>query len=188
VPAAGLAHDVEDALLGVFRRQLQLAGDVVGRQLAQVGQAGLPVVEDEVVADAGSDEDTAHAGKRTQFPQQLDLPPVVVFERRAGFREQAAAVAAGPRPFHLSAGKAVHVGRGTADVRYHAPETGARGQAARFAEDGSLRTGQDAAALVQRDGAETALSGAAAVGGQRKADGILSADLAAARIEGVDVS
>jgi hypothetical protein len=58
----------------------------------------------------------------------------------------------------------------------------------RLAQQGALAARDDVPALVHRDGAETALAVAAAVGGEGEADGLEGLDGAVISVKGVDVA
>ena len=70
-----LAHVLQGVWADVFRRDLELAGDVVADQLVE--EVAAPVGEHIVVADAGADEYLFHARQRAERPEDVDELPVV---------------------------------------------------------------------------------------------------------------
>ncbi len=113
---AGFAHQVEDVIFGVLGSHLQLPGDVVLDDLAQVVLAAERIAEDHVVAQAGGHEDLLHPLQLPHLAEQFQLRAVIHFQQGADLGEETAFGRAGAVLEFLIALEAVHVGGRSAQV------------------------------------------------------------------------
>ncbi len=143
------------------------------------------VGQQQVVAEAGGDEDLLDALQAAHLAQQFHLRVVVHLQHRAERGGQAAAGRADAAGELLGAFEAVHVGGRAAQVVDIAFEFGDVGELAGFRQDRLRAAPAHGAPFVDGDGAEVALAVAAAVGGDRKADRLQRLDLAAALVIGM---
>ena len=105
----------EDPVGDMLRRHLQLAAYVMLTQLLQENIA-LWIRQYIVEADSGADKDLLYAGKLPQLPKKADILRMVGPQVRAGLREQALAVRAGPVLLLLFAGRAPEICRRPAHI------------------------------------------------------------------------
>ena len=148
---ARLHHLRQRAFFGVFRRDLQVAADVVLHQLLDV----LRRFHRQVVAQAGLDVDLLDARQRARLAIQLDQRAVVGAQVLAHVRIDTGQLATGTLDLRVLAAQAVHVGGRAAQVGDVAGE--ARRLVADFLDlfqDRFFRTALDDAAFVLGDGAE----------------------------------
>ena len=73
-----LAHVVEYVLGAVFGGDLELSADVMCNKFPEKGFIG--VLHEIVVPDARPDKDLFDFGKGTDFPEQIEVFPVVHFQ------------------------------------------------------------------------------------------------------------
>ena len=58
---AGFAHELQDRILHVFGCDFELTGEMILQYFLQIESTGFVITENQVVPDAGSDEDFADA-------------------------------------------------------------------------------------------------------------------------------
>ncbi len=171
---ARLHHLGERALLGVFRRDLEVAADVVLGQLLDVAR----IFHRDVVTHAGGDQDLLDALEIARLAIEVDGRAVVGVHVRADGRPDAGGAAAGLLGLGALAAELVHVGGGAAQIR---DDTGkARHLVADlfdFFQDRLFRAALDDAPLVLGDGAEGAATEAAAHDVDRGLDHVVGRDL-----------
>ena len=150
---AGLHHFGEWALLGVLRRNLQVAAHVVRHQLFDV----LRALHRQVIAQAGADQNFLHALQRPRAAVHLDERVVVGVQVRANARVHTRRFAAGRFDLGAFAADAVHVGRRAAEVGNGAGKAFDRvADRLDLSDHRVLGPALDDAAFVLSDGAERA--------------------------------
>ncbi|OPZ04010.1 MAG: hypothetical protein BWZ09_02087 [Alphaproteobacteria bacterium ADurb.BinA305] len=170
---ARLHHLRQRAFLGVLGRDLQVAADVVLRELLHILRGS----HREVVAQPRADQHLLHAGQLASLAVQADQRGMVGVQVLAHVRVHARQAPAGALDFLRLAGHAVHVRGGPAEVRDHAGEAGrAVADLLDLAQDGFLRAALDDAPLVLGDRAEGAAAEAAAHDVDREADHLEGGD------------
>ena len=127
-----------------------VSGDVGFADGFEVGVA-FGVFGNQVIANAGADEDVFDFGDFLDFRKQGKLACGAVLKRGAS---DAGFVFAGTVFFPFGAVCAVHVGRGTADIGDGASEFRHFCHAFCFAEDGFFAAGDNLFSLMVGDGAE----------------------------------
>ncbi len=171
---ARLHHLGERPLLGVFRRDLEVAADVVLGQFLDI--AG--IFHRDVVTHAGGDEDLLDPLEVARLAIEVDGRAVVGVHVRADGGPDTGGATAGLLGFGALAAQLVHVGGGAAEIRDDA------GKARHlvtdifdFLEDRLFRAALDDAPFVLGDGAEGAAAKAAAHDVDRGLDHVERRDL-----------
>ena len=175
----GLAHELEHAVGGVLRCYLEASADVARDEFACVVGCGavegfvLPVVEQQVVAHAASDEALLDIGQGIDSAIDVEQGTMVAVEVGADLRVYARRTVATLAGFRVLASHSVHVRRGTAEVGKVATEAWQLGDGLHFAQDAFLGAAHDGLALVGGDGAEGTAPEAAAMEAHREADHVV---------------
>ncbi len=171
---ARLHHLGERALFGVFRRDLEVAADVVLGQLLDVAR----IFHRDVVAHARGDQDLLDALEVARLAIEVDGRAVVRVHVRADGRPDAGGAPTGLLCLGALAAELVHVGGGAAQIR---DDTGkARHLVADlfdFFQDRLFRAALDDAPFVLGDGAEGAAAEAATHDVDRGLDHVVGRDL-----------
>lgn len=150
---ARLKHFRQRPLLRMLRGNLQVAADVVGRQLFNVARIG----HRQIVAHPGGDEDLLHALKIAGAAVEIDSRLMVGVHVRADLRIDAGEPAAGLLGARRGAAQHVHVGGRPAEIGDNAGKAGhAVANGLDLVDDRLLRTALDNAPLVLGDRAERA--------------------------------
>ena len=166
--APRLAHFFQDIVGDMFGRDPELSADVILTEFAQ--ECTVLVRQKIIESEAGADEDFFHAGEGAELPQKGQVVAVVNLEIRAGLREEAAPVFAGPVRHLLSAGRRAELGGGAADVVDIALEIRLAQHLPRLAQDRFVTPDLDDTSLVEGQRAEIAVPAASAVRGQAEPD------------------
>ncbi len=171
---AGLHHLRQRPFADRFRRDLEIAADVMLDQLLDV----LGRLDREVVTHARADQHLADSRQRARAPIQFDQRHVVGVEIRADAGIHARRPATCRLDRRRLARESIHVGSRAAEVGDHAGE--ARHRVAHgldLVDDRFFRAALDDAALVLGDRAERAAAEAAALDRNREADHLVCRDL-----------
>ncbi len=171
---ARLHHLRERTLADRFRRNLEIAADVMLHELLHV----LGRFDCKVVAYARADQDLLDPGQCARTPIQLDERHMVRVQVRANARIHARGSAAGRFDRARLAGEPIHVRGGPAEIRNDARE--ARDCVAYrldLFDDRFLGTVLNDATLVLGDRAERTAAETAALNRDRKADHLVRGDL-----------
>ena len=146
-----LHHLGERALLGMLRRNLQVTANMVGYQFFHV----LGALHRQVVAQARTDQNFLDPLERTGTAVDLDQGVVVGTQVGADTGVNAARLAAGGFNLGAFATQAVHIRRGTTQIRNGAGKAlHLVADVLHLADDGFLGAALDDAAFVLGDGAK----------------------------------
>jgi len=119
----------------MLRGHLELSGDMVSRQLPQIGFTSGPVFQNQIIAQSRSDKDLFNARQPAQFFEQFGLAPVIGPEGGADLCADAGFELATPPAFFAAAFETIHIGRRPAGIADDAAEGGVAGQFLRLPED-----------------------------------------------------
>ena len=168
-----LHHLRQRALFGMLRRDLQIAADVVGRQLFNIAR----IFDRDVIAYPGGDKDLLDALQLAGATVKVDRRLMVGIHVRADIRVDAGETATGLLGSWRFAAQHIHVGGGSAEIGDHAGK--ARHRVANgfdLIDDRILRTALDNASFVLGDRAERTAAEAAAHDVDREADHLIRRD------------
>ena len=158
-PDTRLHHLGQRPLLGMFRRNLEVAAHMVEHQLPDIVWR----LNGQVIPQAGADQHFLDAGQLAQFAVELDQRTVVGAQVLAHIRIDATGLAADRFDVLALAAKAVHVGRGTTQVRDDASKPpDLVPDILRLPQDAGLAAALDDASLVLGDRAKRASAKTAA--------------------------
>ena len=157
VVSRGLFHQPQHFGVGVLRRHLQMAADVVLGEFLKV----FGVAAGEIHPHATGDEHPLHALHAPCLPHQFLEGAVVGAEQFADRRMHAREPAALGLDVRPGASHLIHVGRRPADVRHRALEARLGGKQLDLGDDRVLRAALDDPSFMGRDRAEGAAAEAA---------------------------
>ena len=150
----GFAHQVENAVGGVFGSHFQPSADMAGNQFAGV-LLGCPVgllvataVEQQVVAHSAADEAFLYLGQGIDGVIDVEQGRVVGVQIGAYLRMNARGALAPLAGFQVLAMHAVHVGRRSAQVAQVALEVGQLAHFVHFFQDALFRAAGNELALM----------------------------------------
>ncbi|CDK65720.1 hypothetical protein [Klebsiella pneumoniae IS10] len=154
-----LHHLRQRSLFGMLRGDLQIAADVVGRQLFDIAR----IFDRDVIAYPGGDKDLLDALQFASAAIKIDRRLMVGIHVRANIRIDAGETAAGLLSARRFTAQHIHVGRWPAEIGDHPGKAG-HGVANGFdlINDRILRTALDYASFVLGDRAERTAAEAAA--------------------------
>ena len=170
----GLAHEFQHTVRGVLWSYFESAADVLADKLAGVftgclvGLFVLAAIEQQVISDAAAYEAFLNLGHGVNGVVDFEQARVVCVEVGANLRVYARRALALLTRLVVAAVHAVHVCRGTAQVRQIALEVGHLHHLAHLAQYVFLAATRHELALMRRNGAESAATEATSVNVDRE--------------------
>ena len=145
-------------------RDPELSADMMAAELLKEGPVGIR--HQIVKTNARADKDSLNSRKGAQLPKELNIVRVVYNQVRAGLREKALAVYAGPAHHLFVAGRPAKLRSGASDVIDIALKVRILRHEPGLREDGLMASCLHDPSLVEGQRTEAAAAVAAAVGGK----------------------
>ena len=158
-------HFIQDGIGGVFRRDLQLPGDMVRHEFPEIF-----VSQRHVIPDAGGDKHFLHTRQRAHPAQHINNRSVIHRQLGTDGGKDAALLRTGAVLEFVVALEAVHVGRRSAEIVDVALELRMLGELFCLAHNGRRAARADGAPFVDADRAEVAFAVTAPVRRDGKPD------------------